>query len=424
MGIDASIPLQTRVFKPKSGVESYGEAMKLKNLAGQQRLQDMQMTQAKQGMADTATLREVALGANGDIDKYLADPRTLATDPTGTMKLRGDRTAQQMKQELDELTLTDKRYERTNQLLSSTFDQPSHDIAIQQALDEEIMTQDQAIQVAQYSDEQRDRFLGQTEQGRAELKRQFEQTKFEYKKEQDKLKPPWKGAIKDANDNWVMDPNYISGQTQIEAAGKPVTKNIFNAGEKLSPGWEQIDKKFADTYSDFMLSGGYADAEKQIGQLTGVTEALQQAIATGGNLTGPLLALMPNVAKTFTNPESINVKEAVEEVVQRNLRVVLGAQFTEKEGERLISRAYNPALNEEKNLERVQNLLGAMTAAYNAKMSAVAHFEEKGTMKGYRGRRADAFSVYKTIGATDLLDSAGNPKKEESKENEEDELIY
>jgi len=235
-----------------------------------------------------------------------------------------------------------------------------------------------------------------------------------------KEKPPFTGAVlKDGK--WVMSPGLEESKIKVAKAGADNTSNQFDikSGEGYSPGWKKIDEGFATTYNDFLLSGGYADAEKQINQLKGVTVALQNAIDTGGNLTGPLLALNPDVVKTFTNPESIQVREAVEEVVQRNLRVVLGAQFTEKEGERLISRAYNPALGEEKNLERVQNLLKAMETAYNAKMKAIAYFEENGTLQGYRGGRANARSVYATVGASDLLDSAGNPIPEP-----EDELIF
>lgn len=160
------------------------------------------------------------------------------------------------------------------------------------------------------------------------------------------------------------------------------TVNV-NSGPSLTPGQEAVDKQFAkDIYTPYVLGGGASDSNKGIEQLEFATEAL----TTGKPLTGPLIGMMPDFAANFVNPESVNVREAVEEVVQRNLREVLGAQFTEKEGEKLIARAYNPSQSEEVNRERLTRLLNAIKGAAKAKAEAVSYFEENGTMRGFRGR--------------------------------------
>ena len=85
-------------------------------------------------------------------------------------------------------------------------------------------------------------------------------------------------------------------------------------------------------------------------------------------------------------PESIAMHEAVEEVLQRNLRLILGAQFTQKEGERLIERAYNPALSEAENKKRVDRLITQIKQAAKAKEDASRYFENNGTLVGFRGQ--------------------------------------
>ena len=45
----------------------------------------------------------------------------------------------------------------------------------------------------------------------------------------------------------------------------------------------------------------------------------------------------PDLVNAFINPGATDVRENIESVVQRNLKAVLGAQFTEKEGERDIT---------------------------------------------------------------------------------------
>ena len=72
-------------------------------------------------------------------------------------------------------------------------------------------------------------------------------------------------------------------------------------------------------------------------------------------------------------------------MVQRNLRIILGAQFTEEEGKRLIKRAYNPRLEESQNIKRLDRLINSMKKAREAQMAANKHFQEKGTLKGYKG---------------------------------------
>ena len=79
--------------------------------------------------------------------------------------------------------------------------------------------------------------------------------------------------------------------------------------------------------------------------------------------------------------------EAVEEVVQRNLRIVLGAQFTQKEGERLIARAFNPRLEEPENAKRVRRLITQIRTAAQQKQAASDYFEANGTLVGFKGKR-------------------------------------
>lgn len=157
--------------------------------------------------------------------------------------------------------------------------------------------------------------------------------------------------------------------------------------DNLSPGQEAMDKEFAKELAEFSAGGGFADAEKNAEQLRGVLTRLE-SVADGTsdeNLSGPILGGQPDVITAFTNPAAISAREEVEEVVQRNLRVVLGAQFTEKEGDKLIARAYNPRLSEAENAKRVKRLLGAVDQGLAAKKAAANYFQEYGTLNGYQG---------------------------------------
>jgi len=179
----------------------------------------------------------------------------------------------------------------------------------------------------------------------------------------------------------VENPDFAQNQL----AGKRASAVNVNVGGQPSAatiGQKEIDKKYAPEYIDWRASGGSSDIEKQIGQLDFALENLRN----NPNLTGPVVGSVPDVVSKFTNPQSIATREAVEEVVQRNLRLILGAQFTEKEGERLIARAYNPNLQEGENIARVERLINQMRQAAQAKDSAAQYYEQYGTLSGWTGK--------------------------------------
>jgi hypothetical protein len=157
------------------------------------------------------------------------------------------------------------------------------------------------------------------------------------------------------------------------------------AGMSLTPGQTSFDHTFAKSLVEF----NEPDVRKGMEQLRGAINALK----TSDTLTGPIISLLPKFIGDRVNPDAAQTREAIEEVVQRNLRLVLGAQFTEKEGERLISRAYNPALEEEQNIERVQRLFKSIEDAMNAKLRQKAYFQRYGTLKGHTGLEVSFKSI-------------------------------
>ena len=157
--------------------------------------------------------------------------------------------------------------------------------------------------------------------------------------------------------------------------------NITMGGDQLTPGQEFIDKEFAKDYVPWM-GGQSADTASQIASLEEVLGKLESGVP----LTGPVIGQVPDFVNAFLNPQATASREQVEQVVQRNLKAVLGAQFTEKEGEKLIKRAYNPTLSQEENAKRLRLLLGAMTNALQNKNEMTKYFQEKGTLAGYTGR--------------------------------------
>ena len=188
-----------------------------------------------------------------------------------------------------------------------------------------------------------------------------------------------------------MNPEQQKKFLAFKQSGTSQT-NINLGGNKLTPGQESIDKKFADDYVSWK-SGGGQDMTSQIAQLKPVIQALE----SGKSITGIQVAVQPDLLLAITNPKALQSREQVEEVVQRNLRAVLGAQFTEKEGERLISRAYNPKLAPEENAKRVRKLFLQMSTAAEQKQAMVDYFDQNGTLRGFTGKMPSVQDFYKAI---------------------------
>jgi hypothetical protein len=192
-------------------------------------------------------------------------------------------------------------------------------------------------------------------------------------------------------------PEYArAAEEAMKGGGTTVTVPV-NLGDTLSPGFKKQDELFAQVAVDWKTGGG-TDAIKQVSQLADVIDRID----AGESVSGGVQGVTPDIVRAFTNPNALDAQETVEEVVQRNLRVILGAQFTAKEGEQLIRRAFNPRLSPEVNRRRLQRLFTQMEIAAQQKQEMVSYFDSNGTLSGYSGRQptlSDFYTAIETEGA-------------------------
>lgn len=172
-----------------------------------------------------------------------------------------------------------------------------------------------------------------------------------------------------------------------ESAGKP-------SDVKLTDAQKEVDKQFAKDYNEYVVQGGYSDVEKNIGQLKDAYAKLTgKNYDTGQEVkgkkvsfaTGRTVGVLPKEMRDVVAPEGAAIQDQIEEVVQRNLRLILGAQFTQKEGELLLRRSYNPRQSQEENARRVRRLVTQIEKAAKAKSEAGRYYEANGTLKGFSG---------------------------------------
>ena len=149
----------------------------------------------------------------------------------------------------------------------------------------------------------------------------------------------------------------------------------------LNPGEVEIDKLVGKEYSEFVNMGGQAAVNSKIKKLEDSIVELEK----DGDLTGWIKGSLPESLKALFNSKGLSTKEAVESVIQENLRETLGAQFAQKEGEMFMARGYNDKLGDVENAKRVRALLKEIKDRAKARNQSFGYFKDNGTMKGYEG---------------------------------------
>lgn len=190
-------------------------------------------------------------------------------------------------------------------------------------------------------------------------------------------------------ENAIFNVGGVSGKvSQVGGGGVAI-----DLGGDEPQGLVALDKAYATDHLDWTRGGG-SDMAAQVAQINTVLQKMEE----GAELTGPTIGLINNVGLLgLINPDAQDAKEQVEEVVQRNLRLVLGAQFTEKEGERLISRAYNPMLSPEKNIARLRKLYLQMEVSRKQREAMADYFSKNYTLRGYEGPQPNIGDFYTAL---------------------------
>jgi len=201
--------------------------------------------------------------------------------------------------------------------------------------------------------------------------------------------PPTKSSVEKKFD-FFKSQNYSD-----EDAMRMATTTVTSDANAQTAGQKKVDEAYADDYI-LWTQGGGADMSGQLAQVGSVLTDLEAGVP----LTGPTVGALGqwgNFALSIFNPKAANAKEKVQEVVQRNLRIILGAQFTAKEGELLISRAYNETLPPEQNAARLRKLILQMQNAVQQKNAMSAFFEKNGTLTGYKGQRPTVNNFFEAM---------------------------
>lgn len=179
---------------------------------------------------------------------------------------------------------------------------------------------------------------------------------------------------------------------EVEVLTDPLG-NVYQRGEpvfKTAGPNKKLDEEFQKDITDWTTGGGASQTRANIQRLQSAIEVLNDpsTVLASGRVAG----LLPDsVRKLFQSPRTASAQAGVESVAQESLRKILGAQFTEKEGERFLARMFDVKMPEEENARRAALLVKTLENMAQTKDQAAEYFRQNGTIQGFTG--PTSFSV-------------------------------
>ena len=177
-----------------------------------------------------------------------------------------------------------------------------------------------------------------------------------------------------------------------------------------------IDQEFSKIAVDYTTKG-QAQIEANLENLIEKINILKEGEI---NVSGPGIGLLPDSAKGIFFPKAASYIGDIRDIVFQSLREKLGAQFTEREGDRLVAAAFNSYLDEDLNIARLERLYTTIVEAAKAKEEAIAYFNENRTLKGYKSKVLDFNSIMNSMVQTADYDNMTDTELEEIFQNSDD----
>jgi len=146
--------------------------------------------------------------------------------------------------------------------------------------------------------------------------------------------------------------------------------------QKLLPGQVQRDKDFAKEWQEFSDSGGFAQVKEQLKTMEEIHKTLLSGKGSG------IAGALPKAVRDIVDRENAAIQERLEQIIQRDLRKTLGAQFTEKEGVEFMKRGFNPVQDPKENAKRLKAFMNIVEARAKSILERGKFFEKEGTLSG------------------------------------------
>ena len=151
-------------------------------------------------------------------------------------------------------------------------------------------------------------------------------------------------------------------------------------GKDFSPAQKKFDEEMAKSMAEFTTGGGIKVAKAADKSLQGTINRFKK-LKPG--LMTRIGSMAPDAARGLMQGEYKSIEQEVRQNVTELLRSTLGAQFTEREGERIFSQTFDPTLHPDVNLRRMEILRTKLKTIADERARAIDWFKAHKTFDGY-----------------------------------------
>ena len=235
----------------------------------------------------------------------------------------------------------------------------------------------------------------------------FQIPSFEDYKREEEIRTNYPSAVKEFEYWKTLNPKLVDEMSPAKLAemfrtytANPGVGYIQEAAEakrmgeqgglSLTVAQQEVDKNYAPIYNEFVNLGVAAEFRRDIGEINNITKQLLRNDPKD-ELSGRLVALLDDGLRTDA---SLNVEQSIGRIVVKSLRATMGTQFTDEEGKRFISYAYNVRLDPRMNASRIARLRNALEEGFNLKKAKNDYYQKNGTLKGFKGLAPNKFDIY------------------------------
>jgi hypothetical protein len=151
-----------------------------------------------------------------------------------------------------------------------------------------------------------------------------------------------------------------------------------------SAGQKSLDQKFATEVVEWQKAGGLPRVMKELKTLREALDNWEDSAWVSGRALGAVNAVFGQAGRQMVSQKSYDLERSIREVTTSSLKPILGGQFAEKEGERLLQLSFNPMSKASDNKRRLEMLYENIKLSGELKDKAVRYFlKNKGTLAGY-----------------------------------------
>lgn len=182
-------------------------------------------------------------------------------------------------------------------------------------------------------------------------------------------------------------------EQQLEAAKREnekqealLAQSLVTGGEFLQDSalFEAADKEAGKTLNEDIRN--LTTSEQTIREAEDIIKALDSEDVKTRTFTAKTFGALPQAGPFFKkifNPKTEDLVDRIRGIAFKTLRETLGAQFTEREGQRLVDTYFNDMLDNTMNINRLSNFIRNMKEIQATRRKYLDYVDKKGTIRGY-----------------------------------------